>query len=112
MKTLEKTSTIMWEYLPEKDTLSLRQIDNRIKKLAELDAQITRLKREHDAIKQEIIAGLPNDHVITQHYKVNYSTYSQSRIDTTKLKKDLPDIAREYSRETTQSRFTYTEIKS
>lgn len=39
-------------------------------------------------------------------YKVMYKTITSSRVDTTALKKALPDIAAQYSKTTTTRRFT------
>ena len=39
-------------------------------------------------------------------YKVTYKAVTSSRVDTTALKKALPDIAAQYTKTTTTKRFT------
>ncbi len=40
-------------------------------------------------------------------HKASYKTVSSSRIDTTAIKKDLPDIAARYTKTTETMRFTF-----
>jgi predicted phage-related endonuclease len=39
-------------------------------------------------------------------YKVSWKTFTSSRIDTTALKKALPDVAAAYTKQTTARRFS------
>ena len=39
-------------------------------------------------------------------YKVSWKTFTSSRVDTTALKKALPDIAAQYTKQTTARRFS------
>lgn len=87
-----------------------RQIDNRIKKLAELEKEAKRIKQEAEAIKAELIAIMPAEVLTTSHYKLNYTSYSQKRIDTTALKKKLPEIAEQFTKLTQSHKFTYSAI--
>lgn len=41
-------------------------------------------------------------------HKATYKPITSSRIDTTALKNELPDIATKYTRETTTHRFTFS----
>lgn len=77
-------------------------------------AQYTRLQEETSAIidglKDEIkgymnAAGLE---VLTgNEHKASYKTVTAARVDTTALKKDMPDIAAAYTRTTQSKRFTF-----
>lgn len=66
----------------------------------ELDAEITALE---DSIK----AAMGEEELLTAGaYKVSWKTFTSSRVDTTALKKELPDIAAHYTKKTTTRRFS------
>ena len=68
----------------------------------QLDAEIRTLE---DAIKAHMTEqGV--DTLITTDVKITWKTVTSSRIDTTALKKQLPDVAAVFTRETTSRRFT------
>lgn len=81
--------------------------------MAEL-AQYTRLQEETaaiiDGLKDELknIMRAQNTEVLqgTEH-KAGYKVIISSRIDTTALKKDAPEIAAKYTRTTKSRRFTF-----
>ena len=65
----------------------------------ELDAEITALE---DSIK----AAMGEEELLTTGaYKVSWKTFTSSRVDTTALKKELPDIAAQFTKQTTARRF-------
>lgn len=78
-------------------------------------AQYTRLQEETaaiiDGLKDELknIMQAQNTEVLqgTEH-KASYKAVISSRIDTTALKKDAPEIAAKYTRTTKSRRFTFT----
>lgn len=82
--------------------------------MAEL-AQYTRLQEETaaiiDGLKDELknIMRAQNTEVLqgTEH-KASYKAVISSRIDTTALKKDAPEIAAKYTRTTKSRRFLFT----
>ena len=66
----------------------------------ELDAEITALE---DSIK----AVMGDEELLTAGvYKVSWKTFTSNRVDTTALKKELPDIAAQYTKQTTARRFS------
>lgn len=68
----------------------------------QLDAEIRTLE---DAIKAHMTEqGV--DTLITTDVKITWKTVTSSRIDTTALKKQLPDVAAVFTKETTTRRFT------
>jgi predicted phage-related endonuclease len=77
-------------------------------------AQYTRLQEETaaiiDGLKDELknIMRAQNIEVLqgTEH-KASYKAIISSRIDTTALKKDAPEIAAKYTRTTKSRRFTF-----
>lgn len=109
---MQKTKTmasVIFPVAPQK-ILSDRQIDNRIKKLAELEEETKKIKKEVEAIKAEIISAMPAAELTTSHYKIHYTTYPQKRIDTAALKKALPEVAEKYTKISQSHKFTYSEI--
>ena len=68
----------------------------------QLDAEIRTLE---DAIKAHMTEN-GVDTLITTDVKITWRTVTSSRIDTTALKKQLPDVATAFTKETTSRRFT------
>lgn len=90
-----------------KKGLTDRQLDNRLDKLAALDAEIKTLKEQADALKAEIIEGMNGEHHETSRYKINNTLVNSTRFDSTSLKKDMPDIYKLYAKPNNYNRFTY-----
>jgi predicted phage-related endonuclease len=66
----------------------------------ELDATITALE---DSIK----AVMGDEEILTAGaYKVSWKTFTSSRVDTTALKKAMPDVAAQFTKQTTARRFS------
>ncbi len=66
----------------------------------ELDAAIATLE---DSIK----AVMGDEETLTAGaYKVSWKTFTSSRVDTTALKKALPEVAADYTKTTTARRFS------
>lgn len=77
-------------------------------------AQYTRLQEETAAIIEGLKDTIKNYMVENQleiltgdEHKAIYKTVSGSRIDTTALKKDMPEIAAAYTKQTETKRFTF-----
>lgn len=68
----------------------------------QLDAEI---KTIEDAIKAHMTEHAV-DTLITTDVKITWRTVTSSRIDTAALKKQLPDVAAVFTKETTTRRFT------
>lgn len=66
----------------------------------ELDAEITSLEDNIKAVMGD------EEHLTAGVYKVSWKTFTSSRVDTTALKKALPDIAAQYTKQTTARRFS------
>ena len=64
---------------------------------AELDALVDEVKRYMDAEGVDTISGTD--------WKVTYRAVTSSRIDTSALKKALPDLAQQFTKTTTARRF-------
>ena len=66
----------------------------------ELDATITALE---DSIK----SAMGEEELLTAGaFKVSWKTFTSSRIDTTALKKQLPEIAAQFTKQITARRFS------
>ena len=66
----------------------------------ELDATITALE---DSVK----AVMGDEELLTAGaYKVSWKTFTSSRVDTTALKKAMPDVAAQFTKQTTARRFS------
>lgn len=81
--------------------------------MAEL-AQYIRMQEEaaamveslKDQLKERMTAAGVESLAGTEH-KATYKAVSSSRVDTTALKRDLPEIAARYTKTTTARRFTF-----
>ena len=74
----------------------------------ELQAMIKDLENEADALKQTMIREMDNRQVeklAAGEYEIRYQLVESSRLDTSALKKALPDIAAQFTKLTTSTRF-------
>lgn len=81
--------------------------------MAEL-AQYTRLQEEAAAMVEGLKDQLKNymvenglDGIAGSEHKASYKAVTSSRIDTTALKRDLPEIAAKYTKTTETRRFLF-----
>ena len=87
-------------------TTELNTIAHDLKELRllaeQLDAEIEALE---DAIKQHMTEH-ELDTLITTDVKITWKTVTSNRIDTTALKKEMPNVAAFFTKQTTTRRFT------
>jgi len=88
----------------------MKNIDSTMRELA----QYTRIMEEAaaivDGLKDEIKRYMEEhdtDIVTGNEHKATYKAVTSNRIDTVALKKDLPDIAAQYTKTTETKRFTF-----
>lgn len=81
--------------------------------MAEL-AQYIRMQEEAAAMVESLKDQLKErmtaagvDSLVGSEHKATYKAVTSSRVDTTALKKDLPEIAARYTKTTTARRFTF-----
>lgn len=80
-----------------------------ILELKDIEAQIAELKKKAEAIKDEMKSEMGNDeHREVEGFKVNYTIVISTTLDSTKLKKELPDLWNKYSKEGITRRFSIT----
>ena len=88
--------------------MSTNEITAKITELQELRRMAEELSAEIETLQDAIKAHMDTaavDTLIAGAYKVTYKPVTTSRLDTTALKKALPEIAAQYTKTTTSRRF-------
>ena len=72
---------------------------------------LKRMREELDAtiatLEDRIKAVMGDEELLTAGaYKVSWKTFTSSRVDTTALKKALPEVAAQFTKQTTARRFS------
>lgn len=87
----------------------MKTFNQKVEELKQLKTMLAELQNEiataEDEIKKEMTEQ-GKDEIITDTFIVRYKTVSSNRIDTTAIKKDLPEVAKKYTKQTTSKRFT------
>lgn len=81
----------------------MKELAEYIRMQEEAAAMVESLK---DQIKERMTAAGVESLAGSEH-KATYKAVTSSRVDTTSLKKDLPEIAARYTKTTTARRFTF-----
>lgn len=85
-----------------------RQYENRIKKIQNLEEQVKTLQDQIDGLKNEIKESMTADEVNTGNFIIRWKEVISRRLDSTALKKALPDVWQTYSKDSSSRRFTIT----
>lgn len=88
--------------------MSIAEMNTKIKELRELRRMADELTAEIESITDSIKAHMDAEGVDTINgtdWKVTYKTVTTSRLDTSALKKALPDLAQQFTKTTTARRF-------
>lgn len=86
--------------------MSTNELESKIRELRQLQALIEETTAEAETIKDAIKASMgDSEELRAGEYKVTWKAVKASRIDTTALRKALPDVAQAFTRETTTRRF-------
>ena len=86
--------------------MSNPNLEPKIKELMELKRMREELDAEISVIEDDIKQAMGNEEtLIAGAFKVDWETVITSRIDTTALKKALPEIAERFMKQTTTRRF-------
>ena len=86
--------------------MSNPSMEAKVKELMELKRMKEELEAEIAMAEEAIKAVMGEEELLTAGaYKVSWKTFTSSRIDTTALKKALPDVAAAYTKTTTARRF-------
>ena len=88
--------------------MSINDMDSKIKELRELRRMADELTAEMESITDSIKRHMDAEGVDTLNgtdWKVTYKAVTSSRLDTTALKKELPDLTAQFTKTTTARRF-------
>lgn len=86
--------------------MSTHELENKVRELRQLQALIDEAQAEADAIRDAIKAHMgDSEELRAGEYRITWRAVKATRIDTTALKKALPDVARAFTRETVTRRF-------
>ena len=86
--------------------MGTNELESKVKELRQLQALIEEATAEAEAIKDTIKAAMGDtEELRAGEYKITYKAVKASRIDTTALRKALPDVAERFTRITTTRRF-------
>lgn len=89
--------------------MSTNEMVAKIRELKELEALIAQAEAEAEAIKDSLKATMTEqntEEMMVDVYKVRWTTVSSERLDTTALKKALPDLAKQFTKASTTRRFS------
>ena len=84
------------------------ELTKKIRELKELQIFIKQLEEEEKTIKALVIAEMENRQIEKLNidvFTVRYTTVQSTRLDTSKLKKELSDVYNTYSKTTESKRF-------
>ena len=87
--------------------MSNPNLEPKIKELMELKRLREELDAEITAAEDEIKRIMGDEETLfAGAFKISWKTFTSSRLDTTALKKALPDIAAKFTKQTTARRFS------
>ena len=89
--------------------MATNEIISKLNELSELRRMADELNTEIEAIQDAIKAHMTEadtDTITAGAFKVTWKAITSTRIDTTALRKDLPEIWQEYGKTTTTRRFS------
>ena len=88
--------------------MTIVEITEKAKQYRELQTFIKQLEEEAEALKAAMIAEMEAQNTDTLQadiFTIKWTAYKSSRLDTTALKNELPEIAARYLRTTEARRF-------
>lgn len=88
--------------------MSIDMMNAKVKELRELRRMADELAGEIEAIQDEIKAHMTTqdtDTLTGLDWKITWKNVTSNRLDSTALKKELPDIAARFMKQTTARRF-------
>lgn len=86
--------------------MSMNELETKCRELRQLQALIEEAQAEAEAIKDAIKAHMgDSETAYVGGYKIIWKAVTSSRIDTTAMRKAMPDVAQAFTKETTTRRF-------
>lgn len=92
------------------NAIARNNLDEIMKELAEYTRLAEEIAATVDSLKDVLKKRMEEnglDVLTGTEHKATYKAVSSSRVDTTALKKELPDIAAKFTRTTSSKRFTF-----
>ena len=89
--------------------MSISELDMKVKELRELKRMADELAGEIEALQDGIKAHMTEqdtDTLTGTDWKITWKAVTSNRMDTTALKKELPDIAARYTKASVSRRFS------
>lgn len=86
--------------------MSTKEIESKVRELRQLQALIEEAQAEADAIRDAIKAAMgESEELRAGEYRITWKAVKSARIDTTAMKKALPDVVQAFTREIVTRRF-------
>ena len=86
--------------------MSINEMEVKARELRQLQPLIEEAQAEAEAIKDAIKAAMgDSESVQAGEYRITWKAVTSSRIDTSALRKALPDVAERFTKETVMRRF-------
>ena len=86
--------------------MSISEIESKCRELRQLQNLIAEAEQEAEAIKDTLKAHMgDSEELYAGEYMVTWRPVKSSRLDTTALRKALPDVAAAFTKTTTTRRF-------
>ena len=86
--------------------MSISEMEVKARELRQLQALIEVAQAEAEAIKDAIKAAMgDSESVQAGEYRITWRAVTSARIDTSALRKALPDVAERFTKETVTRRF-------
>ena len=86
--------------------MSINEMEVKARELRQLQALIEEAQAEAEAIKDAIkVAMGDSESVQAGEYRITWRAVTSARIDTSALRKALPDVAERFTKETVTRRF-------
>lgn len=86
--------------------MNTNELEAKCRELRQLQALIEEAQAEVETIKDALKAAVGDSEAVQAgEYKITWKAVKTARIDTTALKKALPDVAERFTKETTTRRF-------
>lgn len=83
--------------------MSINELESKCRELRQLQSLIDEAQAEADSIRAAMGAS---ESMTAGEYKITWKSVTSARIDTSALKKALPDVAERFTKETTVRRFS------
>ena len=87
--------------------MSINEMERKARELRQLQALIEEAQQEAETIKDAIKAAMGDaEEIHAGEYRITWKPITSSRVDTTALKKALPDLAAQFTKTSTVRRFS------